>query len=131
MFQPEPTDDDRFYFEGWRQGRLLFQRCRGCGALRHPPSPSCPSCRDVEWEAVQASGRGSIHSYVIPRKPAAVAASLPTPIVVLVDLAEGVRIVSNLVGIEPDAVRFGLPVQVEFLSAGDGLPLPVFRPTAG
>ena len=126
MLRPVATDDDRFYFDGWQQSRLLVQRCRRCEALRHPPSPSCPSCGDAGWDAVEVSGSGVVYSYVIPRKPS-LGGLLPSPIVALIDLSDGVRVVSNLVGIEPAEVSFGLPVQLEFLTVEDGFRLPVFR----
>ena len=127
MLKPVPGAEDRFYFEGWERRQLLVQRCRACGQLRHPPRPWCPSCRDPLWDPLEVSGLGEVYSFVIPRKPSP-AAMLPFPIVALVALTEGVRMVANLVGIEPEDVRIGLRVQLEFAETGDGFLLPLFRP---
>jgi acyl dehydratase/ribosomal protein S27AE len=62
--RPALTQDNRFFFEGAKQHKLLIQRCTNCGMLRHPPRPACANCRSFEWEAITASGRGTIYSYV-------------------------------------------------------------------
>jgi uncharacterized protein len=121
------TADTRFFWDGAKDGRLLVQRCGGCGVLRHPPRPMCPHCHSLEWEAIDASGRGRVYSFVMPHHP-------PLPffdddyIVVLVELEEGVRIVSNLVDIEPDAASIGMPVRVRFDTFDGDVVLPVFVP---
>lgn len=136
-FRPEPAaaarprpaidDDNRFFWEGVERGELLIQRCAGCRALRHPPRPMCPVCRSLDWDAVRASGRGTVHSYVVPRHPRLPA--FPEPyVVVLVDLEEGTRLVSNLVGVEPEAVRIGMPVDLVVTRVDRELALPLFRP---
>jgi len=130
MLKPVASADDRFYFDGLQRGELLVQRCLRCQSLRHPPSGVCPSCRSGEWEPVAASGRGELYSYVIPRKPA-LEGMLPTPIIALVELEEGLRMVSNLVGVEPGDARIGTAVVLEFLDVDDDFKLPVFRPAAG
>ncbi len=124
---PSMTADTQFFWDGAKTGRLLIQRCGGCTTLRHPPRPMCPHCHSLEWDAIEASGRGTVYSFVMPRHP-------PLPffedgyIVVLVELEEGVRIVSNLLDIEPDAAAIGLPVHVRFDSFDGDLVLPVFVP---
>jgi uncharacterized OB-fold protein len=124
---PSMTADTEFFWEGAKQRRLLIQRCGGCGTLRHPPRPMCPSCHSLEWDAVEASGRGTVFSFVMPRHPA-----LPWfddgYIVALVELEEGTRLVTNLVGVEPAAVSTGMPVVVRFEEFDGGLVLPMFTP---
>ncbi len=125
---PPVTDaDNRFFWEGVREGRLLIQRCDGCGALRHPPGPMCPHCLSLEWEAVEASGRGNIHSWVVSHHPTEPDAE--PRVVVLVDLDEGVRMVANLTGAPWREVQNGAPVQVYFADV-DGVPLPQFAVVA-
>jgi len=126
--RPALTEDNSFFFEGARQGRLLIQRCASCGILRHPPRPACASCRSFEWDTVEASGRGTVYSYVVVHHPQVPAFDYPLPIAV-VELEEGTRLVADLVGIEPAAVHIGLPVAVEFVVTDDELTLPMFRPT--
>ena len=124
---PSMTADSQFFWDGVREHRLLIQRCAGCGALRHPPRPMCPRCQSLEWDTVEATGRGTVYSFVIPHHPPL--PWFPEPYVVaLVDLEEGTRLVSNVVGIAPDAVTIGLPVQVRYEHFEGDLVLPLFEP---
>ena len=87
----------------------------------------CPHCHSLEWEAREASGRGTVYSWVLSDHPTA---GEPTPrVVVLVELAEGVRLVSNLAGVEVADVRNDMAVEVFFERFGD-VTLPQFRPVA-
>jgi uncharacterized protein len=125
--RPGVHRDNRFFWEGVRRGELLIQRCAECGRLRHPPSPMCPACRSLAADAVKSSGRGTVYSYCRPHEPRLPAFD-PGYVIALVELAEGVRLVSNLVGIDPAAVDIGLPVEVEFVAVDPELTLPMFRP---
>ena len=124
---PTTTLDTRFFWDALKVERLVIQRCVECRTLRHPPRPMCPSCNSLVWETIEASGRGTVHSFVMPRHP-----PLPwfegTYIVALIDLAEGTRLVSNLCDVEPDDVTIGMPVELFFAHFDDGLVLPQFRP---
>ncbi|TCP12684.1 hypothetical protein EV674_13614 [Simplicispira metamorpha] len=127
---PGISDDTRFFWDGARAGKLLIQRCKGCGELRHPPGPVCPSCHSFEWDTVEASGRGTVYSFVVMHYPEVPPFDHLNPIV-LVELEEGTRLISQIVGIQPGEVRIGQAVQVEFNSFNDGeLVLPQFRPVA-
>ena len=124
---PSMTADTQFFWDGVRERRLLIQRCASCRALRHPPRPVCPHCHSLEWDTVEASGRGTVYSFVIPHHPPL--PFFPEPYVVaLVDLAEGTRLVTNIVGIAPNAVSIGMPVRVRFCEFDNGLVLPLFGP---
>jgi uncharacterized OB-fold protein/acyl dehydratase len=125
--RPSITKDNAFFFEGTRGGKLLLQRCAACSTLRHPPTPSCPACRSLEWEAVEASGRGTIHSYVVVHHPQVAGFDYPLPIA-LVELEEGVRLVANLEDVEPQDVQIGMPVRARIVAFDEELALPVFRP---
>lgn len=129
---PAITGDTEFFWNGLRDSKLLIQRCGGCGKLRHPPRPMCPHCRSLQWEAIESSGRGTVYSYVMPHEPKFPFFEYPY-VVVLVELEEGVRLVSNLTGIDPADVRPGMPVEVyyqTFDGAGsEGLVLHQFRPS--
>ncbi|MHB8219204.1 MAG: bifunctional MaoC family dehydratase N-terminal/OB-fold nucleic acid binding domain-containing protein [Acidimicrobiales bacterium] len=128
--RPAITEDIAFWFEGARRHRLLIQRCAGCGELRHPPLPACASCRSFEWDTVEASGRGTVFSFVVVHYPQVPAFDYPLAIG-LVELEEGTRLVADLVGLEPSEWRIGRPVEVEFVDHDDELTLPVFRPVPG
>lgn len=127
---PGVSDDTRFFWDGARAGKLLIQRCTGCGLLRHPPGPVCPSCHCFEWSTVEASGRGTVYSFVVMHYPEVPPFEHPNPIA-LVELEEGTRLIAQIVGVAPAQVQIGQAVQVEFNSFNDGeLVLPQFRPVA-
>lgn len=134
---PGISDDTRFFWEGTRAGKLLIQRCKACGALRHPPGPCCPQCQSFEWDTVQASGRGTVYSFVVMHYPEVPPFDYPNP-VGLIELEEGTRLIAQLVGVKPGEISIGDQVQVEFNRFGVGAPdgdddilLPQFRPVAG
>jgi uncharacterized OB-fold protein len=128
--RPSLTQDNAFFFEGAREGKLLIQRCSECGTLRHPPRPACPNCRSFQWDALQASGRGTIYSFVVNHYPQVPAFDYPL-IVALIELEEGTRLVANVSHMTPETVAIGMPVIAEFETFDDGLSLPVFRPADG
>src|ERR1700757_916259 len=126
---PAISTATNFCWKGWRENKLLTQRCGECGQLRPPPRPMCPKCRSLDWEAVESSGRGTVYSYVMPHEPRFPFFAYPY-IVVLVDLDEGVGLVSNLWHIDPADVRVGMPVEVYFETFDGDLVLHQFRPAA-
>ncbi|MEU2338560.1 bifunctional MaoC family dehydratase N-terminal/OB-fold nucleic acid binding domain-containing protein [Streptomyces sp. NPDC006654] len=135
--RPVVNRDNAGFWEGVAQGRLLIQRCTGCGTLRHPWLPGCNACGSLDWDTVESSGQGTVYSYVVMHHPPFPAFDPPYA-VGLIELAEGVRMVSNVVGVPYDKVRIGLPVRVEFRRYEDGdehgdgaLTLPVFRVVDG
>lgn len=128
--RPALNPDNAFWFEAAHQHRLAIQRCVDCAELRHPPGPCCPGCGSFAWDTVTASGQGTIYSYVVVHHPPHPAFDYPL-LVALVELQEGTRLVSNLVGVEPDAIEIGMPVVVTWLEADSELTLPVFRPKPG
>ncbi|QDQ16432.1 hypothetical protein FH965_19270 [Streptomyces spectabilis] len=133
--RPVVNRDNAGFWEGVSRHRLLIQRCGGCGTLRFPWLPGCGACGSPEWDTVEASGEGTVYSYVVmhhPSFPAFTASGGAGPYaVVLVELAEGVRIISNVVGVPPRAVRIGMPVRLEFQRVDEDLELPVFRALEG
>lgn len=126
---PGISDDNRFFWEGAREGKLMIQRCKSCGDLHHPPGPVCPECHSFDWDAVQASGRGTVYSFVVMHYPEVPPFDHPNPIG-LIELEEGTRLIAQLVGIQPADVRIGQAVQVEFNTFDGDLTLPQFRPVA-
>jgi uncharacterized OB-fold protein len=126
---PIPNQDDAFFFEGAAEGRLLIQRCADCGTVRHPPAPMCARCGSLVADSIESTGRGTIHSWILSRHPSQPDAE--PRVVVLVDLEEGTRLVSNLVDVPLDAVETGQAVEVCFVTydTGEGttLALPQFR----
>ncbi len=125
--RPALTQDNRFFFEGAKEHKLLIQRCTNCGTLRHPPRPACAVCRSFDWDTVTASGRGTVYSYVVNHHPQVPAFDYPL-VVALVELEEGTRLVANVAGMTPDQVSIGMPVVAGFEEFDEELTLPVFRP---
>ncbi|MGW2636523.1 bifunctional MaoC family dehydratase N-terminal/OB-fold nucleic acid binding domain-containing protein [Streptomyces sp. NPDC001348] len=136
--RPVVNRDNAGFWEGVAEHRLLIQRCTGCGTLRHPWLPGCNACGCLDWDTVEASGRGTVYSHVVMHHPPFPAFTEPDhgadaagPYAVgLIELAEGVRMVAGVVGVPHDKVRIGLPVRVEFRryeDDGGALVLPVFR----
>jgi hypothetical protein len=124
--RPAITHDNEFFWRGVEAGKLLIQRCT-CGELRHPPGPMCPTCHSLEWSPVEASGRGRVYSFVVAYHPPIPPFEYPN-LIVLVELAEGTRIVANLLGIDPDDVEVGMPVRAEFVELEEGRRFLQFRP---
>ncbi len=124
---PTVTPDTAFFWEGVAEGWLLLQRCAACGRFRHPPRPMCPWCRSLEWKAVEASGRGTVFSFVMPAHPELPFMEYPY-VVAVVELEEGTRMVTNIVGVGPGEVRMGMAVHVTFETFDNGVVLPQFTP---
>ncbi len=87
----------------------------------------CPACLSYDWEPFEVSGRGEVYSYTVNHHPKVPAFDYPL-LVGLVELEEGLRMVSNLIGVEPAGVSIGMPVEVEFVECDPDLTLPMFRP---
>lgn len=131
VLRPRPvmTKDTSFFWEAAAEGRLVIQRCKACRRLRHPPMPACPHCRSLEWDTIDSEGRGTLVTFTVVHRP--VVPPFKAPYVVgVVALAEGTRLVAELVGVEAPQVSIGMPLVVDFLRDGDSLTLPVFRPAA-
>ncbi|MDX3712619.1 bifunctional MaoC family dehydratase N-terminal/OB-fold nucleic acid binding domain-containing protein [Streptomyces europaeiscabiei] len=124
--RPVVNRDNAGFWEGVGRHRLLIQRCSDCATLRLPWLPGCNACGSPEWDTVEASGDGTVYSYVVMHHPPFLAFDPPYA-VGLVELSEGVRIVSNVIGVPYDKVRIGMPVRLEFARYDEGLELPVFR----
>ena len=120
--------DNDFFWAGVAAGELRIQQCNGCGVLHHPPQPLCDRCGGTDQGHVRASGRGTVHSFVVHHGPPLAGVRTPHT-VLLVDLEEGVRIVSELAdGVDGAHVRIGLPVRLEMKQLSGNQVRPAFRP---
>ena len=126
VLRPVVTADTAFFWDGTARGELRIQRCGGCGALRHPPGPMCPACGADKPEYLLAAGTGEVYSYVVHHHPPVPGHQAPF-VVALVQLTEGVRMVGELLGVDPDQVRVGMPVRAEFVTIDGDLTLPAWR----
>ena len=108
---PEPDALTQSFWEACRNRRLEVSACDGCGHLFLPPGPCCPNCWSTELSVRAVSGRGRVYSYVVYRRT--YHPGMPAPYVVgLIELDEGPRLISNIVGCEPEDVEIDLPVQL-------------------
>ena len=125
---PRLTPDNEHFWTGGAEGELRFLRCGACGEWVHPPSPICPRClsRSLAPEAV--SGRGVVHTLTVNHQPWYPGLD-PPYVIAIVELPEqaGLRLTTNLVGVEPGAVRIGMQVRVVFEHHED-VWLPLFEP---
>ncbi|MGO9450725.1 MAG: Zn-ribbon domain-containing OB-fold protein [Candidatus Binataceae bacterium] len=128
---PAITPDMAEFFAGASRGQLMVQKCEGCGDLHFPAHTLCSHCLSTRASWVPVSGRGEIYSYNVMHQVyhPAFAADVPYAVVV-VKLEEGPKYVSNLVGIKPDEIKIGMPVEVTFERMSDEVMLPKFRPRA-
>ena len=120
------TQDTGFFWDGTARGELRIQRCGECGALRHPPGPMCPDCGAGQPGYVVAAGTGEVYSYVVHHHPPVPGRQVPF-VVALVQLTEGVRMVGELLGANPEHVRIGMPVRADFVRVDGELTLPAWR----
>ena len=112
---PCSNKDFDFFYRGLEEGKLLAQKCAACGVLRNPPSPCCPRCHSLAWQATPLSGR--IHSYTVHYHPPLPGFSTPHP-VALVTLEEGIRFIGAMDGTPIERMSIDAPVSIEFLRRG-------------
>jgi uncharacterized OB-fold protein len=125
---PLPTPESRPFWEAARRHELQLPRCGACGVLHYYPRAACPSCLspNLAWERV--SGRATLHTFTVVHRGQK-GFPVPTPYVLaVVELAEGPRMMTTLVDVDPKAVRIGMPVEVTFRDVSDTIALPLFKP---
>lgn len=125
---PKPTPETRHFWDGARRGELLLQRCDACAKPYFPPRPFCPHCASRSVHVFRASGRATLHSYVIHHRPAP--GFEPPYSIAVVELEEGPRMMTNVVEVEqtPEALQLDMPLEVTFQPLSDEIHLPLFRP---
>jgi uncharacterized OB-fold protein len=134
LMEPPVGADSEPFWDATRDGRLLVQWCTACDQGQFYPRAFCAHCGTgvgvgLEWR--QASGQGSVHSFTIEHNPAATGTTFSGGqpyVVALVDLAEGVRMLTNIIGCDPADVVIGLAVELTWEPMSDGRQLPQFTP---
>jgi uncharacterized protein len=126
---PRVTEELEPFFAAARRRELVVQRCADCGAMRFPARDLCTACLSRRASWVPVSGRGRVLSYYLMHQVyhPAFAAEVPYAVVV-VELDEGPRMTTNVVGCDPHEIRIDMPVQVDFEERSPEVTLPVFRP---
>jgi uncharacterized OB-fold protein len=124
---PKLDNDNRFFWTGGADGTLRFLRCQSCRQFVHPPVPVCPICLDRELAPEPVSGRATVHSFTVNVQQW-IPGSEPYVIgLVSIDEQPDVRLITNLVDWDPDAIEIGAAVEVVF-EPNDDVYLPLFRP---
>jgi uncharacterized protein len=126
---PVPTPETQPFWDGCAAGELRIQRCLDCGKPYFYPRPVCPSCGSVNVEWFTASGDATLYSYVINHRPAPGFEDDAPYAIAVVQLAEGPRMMTNIVGVPntPEDLVLDMPLRVTFEARGD-VQLPLFRP---
>jgi uncharacterized OB-fold protein len=126
---PSIDPDSAPYWDGAKAGKLMIQRCKKTGQAFLYSRQLVPGVVDSEVEWIEASGKGEIYSFTVARRPAGAAFQGDCPYVIAsVTLAEGARIMSNVITDDVDTVKIGMPVEVFFDSVSDELTIPKFKP---
>ena len=119
--------DSNPYWEGARQGRLLFQKCKGCGSVQFPPRHHCAACWEADLDWSESSGAGVVESFtIVHRAPLAEFRDRVPYVVASVIVEEGPRMLTNIVGEGALEVRVGARVKASFVTGADGETLPQF-----
>ncbi len=127
---PEPDEASKPFFDGAREGRFMLMKCQACGAMRLPSRQHCDSCLSPNFEWIAASGRGKVRTFAImhQRYHPGFASDIPYN-VTIVELDEGPRLPTNIVGIPNSEIRVGMDVVVEWEHHED-VTIPKFRPAS-
>ncbi len=124
---PIVTPDATSFWAAADEEKFVGQKCGDCGKFTFPPRPMCPHCHSLKREEVELSGYGTVHSWTIPRHPHPFGFK-EAPVVAVIQLDEGIRMVSNVIGVAPEDVKMDMVVEVTFDATMNNHKVPVFRP---
>src|SRR3954449_9030493 len=126
--KPKPTPETQHFWDGTQAGELRLQRCEACAKVYFPPRPFCPVCASRKVSVTKASGRAKLFSYVIHHR--AVPGFTPPYAIAVVELAEGPRMMTNIVDCEQtaEALQLDMKLEVAFTPMDEEITLPLFRP---
>jgi uncharacterized OB-fold protein len=125
---PVPTDITRPFWDAAKRGRLAVQICHGCQRRQFYPRNFCTHCMSESLGWADTSGKGVIYTYTINRRAANAFMTGRTPYAVaVIELAEGVRLMANIVNTPLERIAIGKPVRVVFEAASDDISLPQFE----
>ena len=126
---PRIDEESKGFWEACRRHELYVQQCGACGAVRYYPRALCPSCLSDDTRWVLSSGRGTVYTYTVTyqNQSAGFRDALPY-VLAYVELEEGPRVLSNIVGCDPRALAIGMEVKASFAPSADGYAVPRFTP---
>ena len=126
---PIVTEEARPFWEACRKHKFILQKCKECGHVQYYPRLLCAECWTDSLEWVDATGKGVVYSYTAVHRAPMPGFRPDVPyIIALIDLEEGVRMMSNVIKCKPEEVRVGMPVTVEFEDIAEDIGLPKFKP---
>ena len=128
---PQATPETKHFWEGTQDGEIRLKRCDDCAKVYFPPRPFCPACASRKVSVFKASGKATLHSYVIHHRPAP--GFTPPYAIAVVELAEGPRMMTNIVGCPqtPEALPLDMALEPHFEKMTDEITLPLFQPAKG
>ncbi|UCG82562.1 MAG: OB-fold domain-containing protein [Dehalococcoidia bacterium] len=128
ILRPYIDLDNQGFWDAVKQHKLVFQKCKDCGLFVHRPRPMCPRCLSTAKEWVPSEGKGKVYCWVnfVYANAAYPGIKVPYPVVV-VELTEGVRMISNVHGVPQEEIYIGMPVEVVYDDVADDLTLPKFK----
>ena len=116
------------FYSFCKQGELRFQRCGACGQWRHVPREMCAACGSSQWSWERSNGRGTLFTWTTAARPLHPGFKDSAPYApVVVEMEEGVRLLSEMSDCTPEELEIGMPVEVEFTAVTDEVTLPRFR----
>ncbi len=130
---PLPNELTTPFWDGAANGQLVIQSCNACGHLQHAPEPVCSACLSFDLGSAAVSGKGTVYTYCIATQAFHpwFADRLPFVIAVVeLDEQPGLKMITNIVDVDPESVRVGDRVEVTFTPLAEGFMLPVFHPIA-
>jgi uncharacterized OB-fold protein len=127
---PHPTPETQHFWDGTKAGELRLQRCTECANAYFPPRPFCPACGSRDVAVFAASGRATLHSYVINHRAAPDSAFEAPYAIAIVELDEGPRMMTNITDAPqtPEALLLDMPLEVVFEPVTEEISVPLFRP---
>ncbi len=129
---PQPSDVSRPFWEGTQAHELRLQHCRDCGKHIFYPRAICPFCLSERLEWITATGKGKLYSYTVVRRSMHPAFQDDIPYVLgIVELEEGPRLTTNIIGVEPEEVRVDMPVRAAYDDVTPDATLLKFEPLLG
>jgi uncharacterized OB-fold protein len=127
---PEADEESREFYEGARRHQLMLMRCKACGAWRLPSRPRCQDCWATETDWLPASGNGTLYSFGVMHQKLHPQFAERTPYqFAIVELDEGPRLVTNIVGVPDSELRVDMPVTVVFDDVADDTTIIRFTPS--
>jgi uncharacterized OB-fold protein len=128
---PSPNFDTQEFWDAPADGRFLLKRCDDCGVVIWYPRFLCPDCSSTNTSWFEATGKGTVYSFTVPRRGNGPYREAAPFVVAYVELEEGPRILTNLVDLAIEDLAVGMPVEVVWHDTGQGNALYRFRPAAG